>query len=40
MQDWYSFKSETKEYYGVDMTVLEVIIFIFFAIVLRVWWNT
>lgn len=25
MQDWYSFKGETKEFYGVDMTVLEVI---------------
>ena len=24
MQDWYSFKSETKEFYGIDMTVLEV----------------
>lgn len=26
MQDWYSFKGETKEFYGVDMTVLEVIL--------------
>eukprot|EP00903_Cladosiphon_okamuranus_P012619 g11806.t1 len=25
MQDWYSFKGETKEYYGVDMTVLEAV---------------
>lgn len=29
MQDWYSFKGETKEFYGVDMTVLEVTIFFF-----------
>lgn len=28
MQDWYSFKGETKEFYGVDMTVLEVMIFL------------
>ncbi|CAN0212898.1 unnamed protein product [Ectocarpus sp. 13 AM-2016] len=25
MQDWYSFKGETKEFYGVDMTVLEAV---------------
>lgn len=24
MQDWYSFKGETKEFYGIDMSVLEV----------------
>lgn len=24
MQDWYAFKGETKEYYGIDMGVLEV----------------
>lgn len=24
MQDWYSFKGETKEFYSIDMSVLEV----------------
>lgn len=24
MQDWYNFKGETKEFYGIDMSVLEV----------------
>lgn len=24
MQDWYSFKGETKEFYNIDMSVLEV----------------
>ena len=39
MQDWYSFKAETKEYYGVDMTVLEVI-FVCLVLVVYSWWNT
>ncbi|CAM9961688.1 unnamed protein product, partial [Sphacelaria rigidula] len=25
MQDWYSFKGETKEFYNIDMSVLEAV---------------
>ena len=39
MQDWYSFKAETKEFYGVDMTVLEVI-FLWYMLTIAMGWNT